>query len=192
MMMQNSPHRIAFAAVLIVAVTSISQARGDDEASNRSLVAASEYGNCYAKSVPAGTYGNEGETRVYAVDSAADRLVATYHWYANRIRLECNVAAATGEVETSVVEFGPWPRGNIANKETLALAFYWNGALLRRYSTLDIAGWRDNVSASVSHYSVIDTVVGYQWISGNKYAFAVRTTDGRVLRFDAGTGTKIP
>jgi hypothetical protein len=167
-------------------------ALADDEASNTPTVVASEHGNCYAKSVPASAYGNDGLTNVYAVDSGSDRLVATYNWYASTMRLECNVAAANGHVGVSVVQFGPWPRGSVANAETLAFAFYRDGQLLRRYSTLDVAGRPDNVSASVSHYTVVDTIIGYSWLDGNRYAFAVRSTDGRVLRFDAGTGEVLP
>jgi len=174
------------------AVASIGFARADEEASNRPVVVAGQYGNCYAKSVPTGTYGSDGETRVYSVERDADRLVATYAWYANTLRLECNVAGKSGQVGTSVVEFGPWARGHKADSDTLALAFYWNGDLLRRYSTLEIAGRPDNISMSVSHYTVIDGIVGYEWIDGNRYAFVVRTTDGRVLKFDAGTGEKLP
>jgi hypothetical protein len=182
----------ALAATMFAAIALAPGPRADEEASNRAVVVASTYGNCYAKSVPSSAYGNEGETRIYAVEAGADQLVATYDWFATTLHLECNVAGKTGEVGTSVVEFGPWPRGQVANDETLALAFYWNGKLLHRYSTLDIAGRPDNVSMSVSHYSVIQDVAGYQWISGNRYAFAVRTIDGRVLTFDAGTGEKIP
>lgn len=134
----------------------------DDEASNRPRVVASEHGNCYAKSVPSTSYGNEGQTRIYVVESDADMLAATFDWYANRLRLECNVADASGVTAISVVEFGPWARGQEASDDVLALAFYWNGRLLRRYSTLDIAGRPSNVSASISHYSAIEEVLGYQ------------------------------
>jgi hypothetical protein len=181
----------AFVATLLIATAAASSARADQEASNRPVVVASTYGNCYAKSVPTSDYGSDGETRVYAVEASSDQLIATYDWFAHTLRLECNVEGTTGAVGTSVVAFGAWPRGREASKETLALAFYWNGTLLRRYSTLDIAGRPNNVSSSVSHYTVIDEIIGYQWMSGNRYAFAVRATDGRILKFDAGTGKVI-
>jgi|CXWL01.1.fsa_nt_gi hypothetical protein len=164
-------------------------ASADDEASNQPLVVASEYGNCYAKSIPSASYGNEGQTRVYIVETGADTLVTTYDWYANRLFLECNVADSSGVTALSVVAFGPWARGQEARDDVLALAFYWNGRLLRRYSTLDIARRPNNVSASVSHYSVIDEVLGYQWADGNRYHFAIRTIDNRVITFDPGAGT---
>jgi hypothetical protein len=180
--------RVLFLAISALFLTA-PFAFADQEASNRPLVVASEYGNCYAKSVPSASYGNEGQTRVYLVERDADTLVATYDWYANRLRLECNVADPSGVTALSIVEFGPWARGQEASGNVLALAFYWNGRLLRRYSTLDIAGRPSNVSASVSHYSVIDEVLGYQWADGNRYHFAIRTIDNRVITFDAGAGT---
>src|SRR5438128_6269269 len=118
-MQAHRPYRTAIATTVFVAVASITFARADEEASNRPVVVAGQYGNCYAKSVPTGTYGNDGETRVYAVDRDADRLVATYDWHAGTIRLECNVAGKAGQVGTSVIEFGPWARGHKAAEETL-------------------------------------------------------------------------
>jgi hypothetical protein len=162
----------------------------DDEASNVPHVAASNGGRCYAKAVPDSLYGQAGRTRVYWVRARADSLLATYQWFSQRIFLECNVAAGDGPVSLSVVRFGPWPRGQEATARDLALAFYRGSRLLRRYSTLDIAGRRTNVSLSESHYTVIDSVLGYRWVTGNQYRFEVRTTDGRILSFDAATGDK--
>ena len=184
----------ALAALIVTAliITALAMpARADDEASNRPLVVTSQYGNCYARSIPSGTYGNEGRTQIFLVEAEADRLIHTYDWYAHTLRLECNVAGADGSVGVSVVGFGPWARGQAADDETLALAFYWNGRLLRRYSTLDLAERPDNVQASISHYTVIDGVIGYQSIAGNRYAFAVRLVDGRELVFDAGAGALV-
>jgi len=178
-----------FIAVAICAAPA--PALADDEASNAPVVVASEHGNCYAKSVPASAYGSEGRTIVYAVEAGADREIATYNWYAQRLRLACNVEGRDGRVAASIVQFGPWPRGRVATADTLAFAFYRGGVLLRRYSTLDVAGRPDNVRASVSHYEVIGEIAGYAWLDGNRYAFAVRTVDGRTLSFDAGTGEAI-
>ncbi len=186
--MEEVALRTALHVAAIALLVASAPALADDEASNAPIVVASAHGNCYARSVPSSAYGNEGSTSVYAVASGADRLVATYGWYAPTMRLECNVAGADGRVGVSIVQFGPWPRGSAADAETLAFAFHRDGRLLRRYSTLDIAGRPDNVSASVSHYTVVDAILGYRWLSDNRYAFSVRSTDGRVLRFDAGTG----
>lgn len=160
----------------------------DEEASNVPHVAASSYGRCYAKAVPDSLYGQAGRTRAYWVRARQDSLLASYDWFSQRIFLECNVASGDGPVALSVVRFGPWARGQEAKAQDLALAFYRGPRLLRRYSTLDIAGRPSNVSASVSHYTVIDSVIGYRWVDGNRYRFDVRRTDGRVMSFDPATG----
>jgi hypothetical protein len=178
-----------FVALAVLAAPA--PALADDEASNAPVVVASEHGNCYAKSVPSSAYGNEGRTIVYAVEAGADREIATYNWYAQRLHLACNVEGRDGRVAASIVQFGPWPRGETANAETLAFAFYHDGVLVRRYSTLDIGGRPDNVRGSVSHYEVIGDITGYASRDGNRYAFTVRTVDGRTLSFDAGTGEAI-
>mgnify|MGYP001267707160 CR=1 FL=1 len=181
---------LAFAGATLLATLAMAPAAfGDEEAGNRAYVAASQYGNCYAKSVPTGRYGLEGRTHVYFVESENDRVVQSYDWFGPQLRLECNVAGANdGPVGVSVVQFGPWARGSVADAETLAIAFYWNEQLLRRYSTLDIAGSADAVSASVSHYTVIEDIIGYAWRDGNNFSFSVRTVDGRTIVFDAGSG----
>lgn len=177
-------------AALVLLQPSARAGSVDYEASNVPHVAASSYGRCYAKAVPDSLYGQAGRTRVYWVRAREDSLLASYRWFSQRIFLECNVATGDGPVALSVVRFGPWPRGQEANAQQLALAFYRGSRLLRRYSTLDIAGRPSNVSASVSHYMVIDSVMGYRWIDGNRFRFDVRTTDGRVLSFDPATGRR--
>ena len=175
-------------AGLVLLQSSARAGSADDEASNVPHVAASSYGRCYAKAVPDSLYGQAGHTRVYWVLAGQDSVLASYAWFSQRIFLECNVAAGDGPVALSVVRFGPWARGHEASAKDLALAFYRGSRLLRRYSTLQIAGRASNVSASESHYTVIDSVMGYRWIDGNRFRFDVRTTDGRVLSFDPATG----
>lgn len=113
--MKNHARAAALSAAAIGWLLLQSPAFADDEASNRPLVVASAYGNCYAKSVPAESYGNAGQTRVYRVENEADTLAATYDWYANRLRLECNVAGPNDTIGLSVVAFGPWARGERAS-----------------------------------------------------------------------------
>ncbi len=174
-------------AILVLAGT-ISLARADDEASNVPQVTASQYGRCYAKSVPAERSGSKGSTKIYVVQPGEDSLRDTFSWYSNRIYLECGVGRANQHAGTSVVQFGPWARGSRAAADDLALAFHFAGKLVRRYSTLDIAGSPDNVSSSVSHYTVIERVEGYRWKGSNFSVFEVVTTDGRRLTFDPTTG----
>jgi hypothetical protein len=160
----------------------------DDEGSNRAYVVSSQHGQCYAKSVPEESYGSKGTTKIYRVENKSDVLTDTFSWYSHRIFLECNAGSPTEAVGVSVVRLGPWARGREANQNDLAIAFYWKGNLLKRYSTLDIAGRPDNVSSSVSHYVVFDGIKGYRWVDSNRYVFDAKTIDGREMSFDTTTG----
>lgn len=168
---------------------------GDQEASNVPHLSADEYGRCYAKSVPAESYGQAGVTRVYRVEAGDDQLVHTFDWYANQLYIACNVSAPGKPAAISLVRFGPWHRGHFANQEDLALAIYWGGELVASYSTLDIAGSAGNVSASVSHYTVIERVIGFEHTDTNKswneYQFAVETKGGQTVAFHAATGARL-
>jgi hypothetical protein len=150
-------------------------------------VVAGEYGQCYAKAVPKGSWGQEGSTKVYVVRDAVDQLVHTFDWYAPTIYIRCAVAP---KYAISVVQMGPWARGQSASHGDLAFAFYYDGKLVRSYSTLDIAGLPDKVSRSVSHYAVIRKVLGYA-DKGNSTIFEVETEDGKRLAFDAATGEAV-
>jgi hypothetical protein len=98
---------------------------------------------------------------------------------------------------TSVVRFGPWNRGHNPSTEDLALAFYLDGKLLKRYSTLDIVGREGKVERSVSHYMWLAKVHGYCWLrkEGARFqnsGFSLETVDGRVISFDYKTGKILP
>lgn len=162
----------------------------DQEAGNTAHVAASEYGRCYAKSIPSESYGNAGKTLIYRVAEGADELVHEYGWFSQQIHLVCNASDSARPTGVAVVSTGPWARGHEASADVLALAFHFDGKTVREYSTLEIAGKPNNVSASVSHYTVIEEVLGFRWVRSNEYVFEVRTTDGRTLAFDAVTGER--
>lgn len=162
----------------------------DDEAGNSGHVAASEYGQCYAKSIPSERYGNEGRTRIYRVTEGEDELIHEYDWFSQQIFLVCNASDSTRPTGVAAVSRGPWARGHEAGDDVLAIAFHYDGKTVREYSTLEIAGKPENVSASVSHYTVIEEVLGYHWVRSNEYVFEVRTSDGRTLAFDAVTGER--
>lgn len=162
-------------------------AAADQEASNIPHAQSDTYGRCYAKSLPDEYYGEAGETHIYQVERDTDLLLDHYDWFAQRLFLQCNMSR-NGDVGASIVRMGPWSRGQEAADDQLAIAFYFKGALLRSYSTLDIAGAPGNVAASVSHYQVIAEVPGYRWIDGDHYAFDIVTIDRRTLSFDPLTG----
>ena len=176
--------RIFFAAVLLWALPAL----GDQEASNVAIVRASEYGQCYAKSVPDELYGAAGTTTVFLVGKEQDAPLHSYDWFSQQIFIACNVSDSKTPTGVSVVRLGPWSRGRVARADQLAIGFYFKGRMLKEYSTLDIAGSPENVSASVSHYTVIEKVLGYRQLGGNHALFDVETVDGRTISFDAASG----
>lgn len=183
-----------------------SSAVADDEASNVAHVVAGPYGRCYAKSVPDHVYDPEdeprqqGRTMVYRVGNSEDVLVQRLDWFSKQLFVRC----APGD-DIVVVRLGPWHRGHDPHADHLAIAFYKGGQLLKRYSTLDIAGGEKaengelspykNVSASVSHYTVFDAApemvritTAQGAIFEDNWVIRARTVDGRPLTFDIETG----
>lgn len=177
--------------LLLALLSAPFSALADDEASNWAHVQSAEYGRCYLKSVPAEHYGSKGQTFVYSVTAQADQLLVTYPWYSKQIWLNCAVSNGKSATGISVVRRGPWSRGHRASANDLALAFAFNGKEVKRYSTLDLAGKADNVSASVSHYTVIEKVLGYRWVKSNEYVFEILLIDGRKQAFDPTTGERV-
>ena len=181
--------RILCAVCLLGAMSS----RADTESPNWTYVTASTtdgttgHGDRYAKCVPSGFSGPNGVTKIYRVGEDQDVLEHTYDWYAAQVYL------SGANKKTSVVRFGPWSQGHEANTNDLALAFYYDGRLLKSYSTLDIAGKPNNVTHSVSHYTWRQGIRGYGWLKSASskyliYGFTLKTIDGRTLCFNVQTG----
>ncbi|NOX81468.1 MAG: hypothetical protein GXP06_00455 [Alphaproteobacteria bacterium] len=186
----RQPYWIIIFLFGVFAVTLLSEARADQEASNVAYVATDEYGRCFAHSIPDAYFEPGGKTHIYA---AGDELVLlqTFPWYAQRIYIACNASDGKGMSAPAIVQMGPWPRGHKPNAETLAIAFHYNGKELARYSTLDIAdGDPANASCSVSHYTVIQEEEGLVRRGGDTL-FRLVTIDGRRLTFSATTGALI-
>ncbi len=192
--------------IALVGLALAAPALADEEASNVAHVVAGPYGRCYAKSVPAHIYDPNGEPRqqghttIYRVSDGQDVVEHRFDWFSQRLFLRCRPAG-----DTLVVRLGPWHRDHDPSADHLAIAFYKGGLLLRRYSTLDIAGGekaRDggiskyaNVSASVSHYTVFEQ--GPEMVRVTTNAGPVFTenwiikaviVDGRALVFDMENG----
>lgn len=180
------PRKTRSRAVTLAAVFTLAAgARADQEAGNRAYVRASEWGAFYAKSVPAAAYGIEGYTQVFRVaESGPDEPLHRYAWYSPDVFLE----GFLGTNDVYVVQFGPWARGHEAGADHLAVAFFKNGTLLKRYSTLDIAGAPGRVAASESHYQVFRKRLGFRRPFGNQLVFDAEDTAGARLTFDAETG----
>jgi hypothetical protein len=161
-----------------------SPARADEEIAKYPYV--QSIGNYYVKSVPSDSSGTKGTTRIYRVTDKNDEIVHTFDWYAPQLALQRT------DKGILLVRHGNWPRGHQANNDELAIAFYLNGKLLRSYSTLDIAGKPDNIIPSKSHYTVIETHIGFRNVEGKMYAYDIKTTDGRTISFNIDTGEIIP
>ena len=193
-------------AITLAGLVCASSALADQEASNVAHVAAGPYGRCYAKSVPAHTYDPEGEPRqqghttLYRVGDGRDVVERRFDWFSQKLFLRCGLAD-----DTLVVRVGPWHRGHDPRADHLAIAFYKGGTLLKRYSTLDIAGGEKaadgglskyaNVSASVSHYTVFEAEPVMVKVTTNAgpvftehWIIKATTIDGRALVFDMESG----
>lgn len=159
-------------------------AAADKEAGNRAYVKASEWGQVYAKSIPAESYGLKGTTNIYQVQPGEDQLLQTYDWYAP----ELYVDGFTGLQTVYVVQMGPWARGHEASNDHSAVAFYKNDQRIASYSTLDIVGAPGNVESSISHYHVFGKRHGFRRPFGNQLMFDIEDVKGRLLSFNVDTG----
>ncbi len=183
-------------------------ASADSPAPNRTCVFASSSGYIFARSEPRDNSGTAGVTKIYRVGKAGDRLICEFPWYARQLYLH-----QLGS-DVAIVRRGLWPQGRKANSGSLALEFYLNDQLLKRYSTLDIAVVPDNVSASVSHHRVFGLIHGFRVRfplpaeaqapddadktkeprvrrTPREVFFEVQTIDGRLLIFDLWKGEQV-
>jgi hypothetical protein len=185
-MKRTLPSTMMGTAFLLILTAIGLPAIADEEVANRPHVVADPNGGlCYAKSVPNANQGKEGSTAVYKVESSRDELLYTLPWYSQEVHVRCGIGR---KWTPAVVQMGPWNTGRSASADHLALAFYYDGKLVKRYSTLEIAGAAGNVRTTKSHYTVIRSVTGFT----NDYPdarFVVVTEDGRRLAFDPVTGT---
>lgn len=176
---------LASALALLVAAP----AGGDQEAANRPHVTASSYGAFYAKSVPAAMWHHQlGATSVFRVEAGEDVLVHSYPWFAQKIYLE----GFAGSNTVYVVRMGPWARGNDPQPDHLAFAIYKGGELVRTVSTADLVGLGATAQRSVSHYTVINRVVGIRRTRGSKMVFEIVVAGELRLAFDLDTGEVVP
>ena len=183
-------------------------ASADREGSNRTRVFASSSGILFARSEPKDNRGTVGVTKIYRVGKTGDRLICEFPWYASQLYLY-----QLGS-DVAIVRRGRWPQGRKANSDSLALEFYLNDKLLKRYSTLDIAVVPENVSASMSHHRVLGLIHGFRVRdplpaesqapddadepkeprvrrTHREVFFEVQTIDGRLLIFDLWKGEQV-
>src|SRR5581483_1632307 len=174
-------------SLALIALLLTQQVLGDVEQTNDPVIAAGDSGTCYAKSVPNDNAGKESITTVYQVRRERDEPSEIYYWYARNLFVLCNIWRGN-KSETTVVRIGPWARGFEANDDDLAIAFYVASRLVKRYTTLDIAGSAGNVFATVSHYSVFEYYKGFERQDNGTFDFVAVDAKGKEFRFSAETG----
>ncbi len=202
-------HNLGYIFIMALAVFLFgTSAFSDSEVSNFTHVVTGNYGRCYAKSVPKhvsdphGKPRQQGHTEIYRVEKKKDVLLHRFDWFSHKLFIRC-----FHKVEAFTVRVGPWHRGHNPRADHLAIAFYKGKQLLKRYSTLDIAGGQKakngglseykNVVASVSHYAVF--VSGPEMLNQSEaikkfkknWVIKAKTVDGRLLIFDVMTGELI-
>ena len=156
----------------------------DEERANEAVVHSSNDGACYARSIPAGDEGDEGNTTVYWATDSNEIGVDHYPWYARSLTLHCGYRGSS----IYLIRYGAWPRGHQASSSQLALGFYADGETVAEYSTLDIAVEPDNVLRSVSHYRVFQAIQGLTWCN-QQTLFIATAADGRHLQFELAIGS---
>lgn len=109
----------------------------------------------------------------------SELLWTTEGWYAFSVFL-----SRDGE---TLVRMGNWPRGSAPSPENLAVAFYFEGAIQRQYSTAELIKDLSKVEPSVSHYRYRseDHPPGFV---RNDTQFRLVTVDGLEYLFDLPTG----
>lgn len=146
----------------------------------------------YFKMVPSQERWGEGTGFAYRVnhDGSEQELWRCSGWYSFEVFL-----SADGDC---LAAMGPWNIGSEPKPGDLAIAFYYQGKLLKRYSTAELVKDRKKVLTSVSHYRWLardrrvfgepkedpDAELRVSWDN----TFRLKTCDGIVYEFDMTTG----
>jgi hypothetical protein len=121
-----------------------------------------------------------GEAFEVSDDGTREQLWQVVDWYAFETFL-----ANDGR---GLVRMGPW--ASSPPHEELALAFYRDGAELRRYVVGDLIDDEDTLEHSVSHYRWLARDARYPRILADG-RFELRTIEDRVVAFDVTTGAML-
>jgi len=90
-----------------------------------------------------------------------------------------------------LVRMGPWQTGIGPTKHHLAVAFYAEGKLLKKFSVARLIKDDSKVSRSTSHYDWRLDGDGFPYLSPGGYLFRVRTVENRVFNFSVTDGNLI-
>ncbi len=121
-------------------------------------------------------------------DGSSEELWRTEGWYSFEVFLSREA--------TFLVAMGPWNDGQEPKKEDLAVSFFHQGKLLKRYSTLDLVKDKSKVKASKSHYRWLardlEEIPGQDPEARPRLCgdgtFRLKTCDGILYVFDLSTG----
>ncbi len=100
-------------------------------------------------------------------------------WYAHQLYLSND--------GVHLVRIGNWATGCELSDKQLAVAFYKQGDLLKKYSTRDLIKQENSIRCSVSHYQWRAETEQPQWL-GYDNDFYLTTIEGVEYRFSLTTG----
>ncbi len=116
-----------------------------------------------------------------AESKGTDTVRWTVHdWYAFNVYLSVD-----GQY---LVRLGNWPRGQAPAAGDLAVAFYQNGVLLKKYSTLDLVKDVKAVHPSVSHYQFYQGNPIFKSYGGKGGTLTLTSIDDITYTFNIATG----
>lgn len=165
-------------------------AYADSEAMPIPRITAAKHGTCYFKMMPSKlNHDKSGEVYekeeafgiAYKLDheGSAKEIWKTKGWYAFEVYVSSNCE--------NLVRMGNWSRGVEPEKSDLAVAFYNNGKLIKRYSTADLINNKKSVSRSISHYSWQANDALYPLLKYDN-TFQIKTIENKIYVFDVITG----
>lgn len=184
--------------VALVSLFWLSTSVADHERRPVPLVFASEpEGDAVFAMVPAKLDANRKVSRdAYGVayrltrDGTLKELYRTKGWYSFKVHV-----SADGKY---LVQLESRPRGHAPSKDHVAVAFYKDGKLTKRYSTVELVKDPAKVRSTVSYYEWLAAdmsedqaevqVRGLQPSLDYFNVFALHTLDGWTYRFDVTTG----
>jgi hypothetical protein len=178
--------RINFVLFLILTIYS-GYVCADQEASNRVYVTSSEWGQFYAKSIPSDSYGTKGKTIIFRVEKDIDTEIITYDWYSTQIF----IASSFDDSQVYVVTPGPWSRAQVAEDKAMALQIYKGKKLIKAFTNKDFASLGGETQRSKSHFTIIESIIGFTHPYGNKVYFNLKLHGGKTLILDLDTGLSV-
>lgn len=161
----------------------------------------SEDNRCMVKATPIREYkdekgktvidNNHGTMETYVLGPNGEKtLNAKYDWYSPSVYLKC-LPEPSGNTSVLLIR-RPGSLWAISADWTRAFAFYLDGKLMNRYSTLDIALFGENVLADMStdctSYQFLKKVKGFERGEDGQLYFRMDTYDGRTVSFDLPSG----